>query len=90
MGNYVSIIFHMQNEIKDIRERNEFLHDKLESMYERTGKLEKDIINTQINVNLQKENLQFVTNRIMNIDLLEEGRSYIGNRKRHTASEYKK
>ena len=89
MGNYVSIIKEFENELKYLRDKNTFLEERLEKMYERVGKLEKDIINTSIKTNLNKEEVKKVTNRIINIDLLEQGRSYIGSRKRHTYSNYK-
>ena len=90
MGNYISIITEFENELKYLREKNTFLEDRLEKMYERVGRLEKDIINTSIKANLIKEDVKHVKNRVLNIDLLEEGRSYIGSRKRHTHSMYSK
>ena len=77
MGNYVSIITEFENELKYLREKNAFLEDRLEKMYERVGRLEKDIINTSIKANLIKEEVKIVKNRVLNIDLLEHGRSYI-------------
>ena len=88
MGNYVSVITEFENELKYLRDRNTFLEERLEKMYERVGRLEKDIINTSIKANLIKEEVKNVTNRVLNIDLLEQGRSYIGSRKRHTHSHY--
>ena len=88
MGNYVSIIAEFENELKYLRDRNTFLEERLEKMYERVGRLEKDIINTSIKANLIKEEVKIVKNRVLNIDLLEEGRSYIGSRKRHTHSHH--
>ena len=76
-------------EVRDLRERNDFLQDRLERAYERMGKLEKDIINTQTNLNIMKNEVKDTSNRLLSIDLLEEGRSYIGSRKRHTYSTYK-
>ena len=89
MGNYVSVITEFENELKYLRDKNAFLEERLEKMYERVGRLEKDIINTSIKANLIKEEVKNVTNRVLNIDLLEQGRSYIGSRKRHTYSNYK-
>ena len=52
MGNYVSVITEFENELKYLRDKNAFLEERLEKMYERVGRLEKDIINTSIKANL--------------------------------------
>ena len=44
MGNYVSVITEFENELKYLRDKNAFLEERLEKMYERVGRLEKDII----------------------------------------------
>ena len=88
MGNYIALFMDLQNEVNELHRKNKFLEDKLEGCNERIGKLEKDIINTSIKSNLIKEDVTYLGNRILNIDLLEQGRSYIGGRKSHTASMY--
>jgi len=99
MGNHLTLLNDLFSEVRELREQNEFMRKKLEKAYERMGKLEKNVINVQThlnlmksevtNLNIVKSEVKYLSNRLLNIDLLEEGRSkYIGNRKRHTYSSY--
>lgn len=89
MGNILALVTNIDEEVKLITQENELMTCKLEMMAERMGRLERDIINTNVRLNNSREEIKILSNRMLSIDLLDEGRSMIGRRVSHTASSYK-
>ena len=93
MGNILTLtnLENIDEEVKFMIEENELMRSKLEMMSERIGRLERDIINTRVDVNSSREDIKTLSNRLLAIDLLEEGRSNYINKRRvsHTASSYR-
>lgn len=89
MGNILALVTNVDEEVKLMTEENELMRCKLEMMAERIGRLERDIINTNVLVNNSREEIKVLSNRMLSIDLLDEGRSRMGRRVSHTASSYK-
>lgn len=71
--------------------RDELLKSRSEisSLQRRVAGLEKDVSNFSVVLNKAHETSQANSNNLLNISLLEEGRSVYRKPKRHTASTYK-
>ena len=88
MGTTISM--YVTEKVQEIQMKHNNLCRDVMKLQERVGRLERDIINTSVRVDrTHAENLE-MSNKVLNIQLLEEGRSTYKPRRRiaHTASSY--
>ncbi|CAM9104649.1 unnamed protein product [Sphacelaria rigidula] len=81
MGNNASIEYDLKAELRGLRM-------EMGSFQKRLAGLEKDVSNFGVILNRVHESRQENSNALLNLSLLEEGRSMYRRPKRHTASSY--
>lgn len=88
MGNINVIMREIQHEIELLREELRLMQFKMSSFQERQAGLEKDVSNLSVILKRVDQKSGDNSNSLLNLSLLEEGRSIYRRPKRHTGSSY--
>lgn len=88
MGNINVAMREALDEIKTLREEVRLMQLKMSSFQERQAGLEKDVSNFGVILKRVEGSSRDNSNSLLNLSLLEEGRSVYRKPKRHTGSSY--
>lgn len=88
MGNLNAALLHLAQEVDLLREELRLMQLKMSAFQERQAGLEKDVSNFGVILKRVDEKSGNNSNSLLNLSLLEEGRSVYRRPKRHTGSSY--